>query len=204
MPEPAPDIPILVFARAPEPGRTKRRLTPVLGDEGAANLHERMIRTTVAVAGSAAIGPVQLWCTPSTDHIVFRCLKTEFAVSLHRQSGADLGQRMLSAFEYTLASYPGAVLVGTDCPSLRAADMAEAAGQLRKGTGAVFVPAIDGGYVLVGLSRPAPELFADVPWGTGGVMAATRDRLRKLGWKWRELAARRDIDRPEDLVELGF
>jgi glycosyltransferase A (GT-A) superfamily protein (DUF2064 family) len=62
----------------------------------------------------------------------------------------------------------------------------------------VFVPAEDGGYALIGLSRLDPRLFEGVPWGTSGVMAETRARLRAVGWSAHELSPLRDVDRPED------
>jgi glycosyltransferase A (GT-A) superfamily protein (DUF2064 family) len=66
-------------------------------------------------------------------------------------------------------------------------------------TDAVLGPAEDGGYVLLGLRHAAPALFRDMPWGEESIAALTRERMRELGWRWRELPALRDLDRPEDL-----
>ena len=63
-------------------------------------------------------------------------------------------------------------------------------------------PAEDGGYVLIGLKRAVPEIFAEIPWGTAGVAEITRGRMRALGWDWAELPALWDLDRPEDLARL--
>ena len=60
-------------------------------------------------------------------------------------------------------------------------------------------PALDGGYVLIGAREVRPELFARISWGTEAVLAQTRERLEELGWRWRELPALGDVDRPEDL-----
>jgi glycosyltransferase A (GT-A) superfamily protein (DUF2064 family) len=73
---------------------------------------------------------------------------------------------------------------------------------LQDGNDAVLGPARDGGYVLIGLNRPAPELFAGINWSTWAVMHETRSRLRALGWRWRELAEQWDVDRPADLARL--
>jgi glycosyltransferase A (GT-A) superfamily protein (DUF2064 family) len=67
---------------------------------------------------------------------------------------------------------------------------------------AVIGPAEDGGYVLIGLRRYAPELFKGVSWGTDLVLKETRERLRVLGWQWHELKERWDVDRPEDMKRL--
>ena len=71
----------------------------------------------------------------------------------------------------------------------------------------MFVPAEDGGYALIGLTRPQPRLFADIAWGSAQVMAQTRDRLRECNLRWRELETLWDVDRPEDyhrLQQSGF
>ena len=66
----------------------------------------------------------------------------------------------------------------------------------------VIVPAFDGGYVLIGVDRPRPELFAGVDWGTERVLAQTRERAHAARLRLLELESRRDIDRPEDLETL--
>ena len=93
------------------------------------------------------------------------------------------------------------ILVGSDCPSMRSADVQRAARLLRS-CDAVFAPAEDGGYPLIGLSRNAPGLFRDIDWGTSSVMKQTRKALAALDWRWRELRTLWDVDRPEDLERL--
>jgi glycosyltransferase A (GT-A) superfamily protein (DUF2064 family) len=66
----------------------------------------------------------------------------------------------------------------------------------------VFVPALDGGYVLVGLTRAASSLFNDMQWSTPQVMQATRARAVAAKLRWTELAPVADIDEPADLVHL--
>ncbi len=68
---------------------------------------------------------------------------------------------------------------------------------------AVFIPAEDGGYVLVGLRRPQPRLFEGIDWGSERVMAQTRERLSELGLRWVELPTLWDVDRPGDLLRLA-
>ena len=192
---------VVVMARAPVPGRTKRRLIPAIGAERAAALHRAMIRRAVATALASGVGPVELWCTPSPDHEVFRTLQGESPVALYRQTGPDLGARMHAAIE----ARPGAtVVIGTDCPSLGPDDLIRAAGALHAAaTDVVLAPAFDGGYVLIAVDRPGSELFAGVEWGTGRVLAQTRERARAARLRLLELEARRDIDRPEDLEALA-
>ena len=89
-----------------------------------------------------------------------------------------------------------------DVPGLGAGDIRAAMRALREGRDAVFAPAEDGGYLLVGLSHVMPALFEAMPWGTDAVMEETRQRLRNLGWRWLELATRWDVERPEDYQRL--
>jgi glycosyltransferase A (GT-A) superfamily protein (DUF2064 family) len=93
------------------------------------------------------------------------------------------------------------LLIGTDAPALDAAMLREAAAVLED-FDAVFVPAHDGGYALVGLARPAPGLFDEMPWSTSRVMGQTRSRIARDGLRHRELAPVHDVDEPADLVHL--
>ena len=64
----------------------------------------------------------------------------------------------------------------------------------------MFGPAEDGGYVLIGAARSPLQLFEGIAWGTSTVMQATRARLARGNWRWRELGLLWDLDRPEDLL----
>ena len=194
--------PVIVFAKAPVPGQVKTRLIPLLGESGAACLHERLAWHSLDRALHAGVGPVMLWCSPSTDHPFFRHCSESFQVSLHPQRGRDLGERMAQAFRETLNRADAALLMGTDSPNLTVNDLREASLCLHQNKDAVIGPAEDGGYVLIGLRRFAPELFTDISWGTHAVLEQTRDRFLNLGWEVHELSPRWDVDRPEDVERL--
>ena len=187
---------VAILAKAPLPGLAKTRLIPALGREGAALFQARLIARTLATACTAATGPVTLWAAPDESHL--RELARQFPVRLARQWGGDLGARMRAALE----SACPALLIGSDCPALEPEHLRSAADALRDGFDAAVIPAEDGGYVLIGLRRPQPALFADMPWGTATVMAETRRRARKLGLAVRELTPLWDVDVPEDLERL--
>ncbi|SDR32343.1 hypothetical protein SAMN05444161_2807 [Rhizobiales bacterium GAS191] len=199
---------IAVFARAPVPGQTKTRLIPLLSAEGAAALHLALLRKTLRSAteacsadaglGEERFGEVRLCCAPDISHPAFAACRAEFGVALEAQSGGDLGQRMLAAFE----SAPGPLLlIGSDCPALTPELLCGCARELRR-YDAVFLPAEDGGYALVGLRRAAPSIFADMEWSTERVMQETRARLRSAGLSWSEPAIVWDVDRPQDVARL--
>jgi rSAM/selenodomain-associated transferase 1 len=193
-------VSIAILARAPMAGTTKTRLIPALGASGAARLHRRMALGTVAVARQAGLGGnIVLWGTPAS-HRFFRALARS-GLDCRAQPEGDLGARMRAAL---LASLPQpTLLLGTDCPCLGVEHLRTCAQALLAGQDAVFLPAEDGGYGLIGLNAPArPELFEDMPWGTDRVMAETRRRLRALGYAWSEPARVWDVDTPADLARL--
>ena len=195
-----PAISVLVFARTPVPGQVKTRLIPAIGAERAANLHRAMLWRTVATAAAAAIGPVALWCSPAVEHPFIEEMQREFDLDVHLQQGADLGERMHRALQTCPAR---AVLVGSDCPFLEEQDLQMAAGILHDGDDAAIGPAEDGGYYLIGVRDSNMSVFSGIPWGSNDVLSATRQKFRDLGWQWREIVTRRDVDRPEDLAAVG-
>lgn len=195
------DCALIIFAKAPLPGYAKTRLARVLGNAAAARLASRMLDHTLACAAEAGIGPIELCCTPDTAHPQFQRAVGQFGVSLTGQGGGDLGERMHRALARSLERYSRAILIGTDAPGLCAGTLRAAAHALRKQS-SVFAPASDGGYALVGLSRPAPQLFDGIAWSTARVMSQTRERIGRLAMSSLELAAVHDVDEPEDLVHI--
>lgn len=202
MPLTSSEIRVVVFARAPRPGAVKTRLIPLLGAEAAAALHARLVEHTLATACAAGIGPVELCCAPRTADPFFGCCGDRYAISLAPQAEGDLGARMLDAFERTLPAARRVILIGCDCPALTASHLRQAVHALAEGNDAVLIPAEDGGYALIGLNRCDALLFHDIEWSSATVMAATRERLHRLQWRWKELETLWDIDRPEDYQRL--
>jgi rSAM/selenodomain-associated transferase 1 len=191
-----------VFAKAPVPGFAKTRLIPLLGKQGAARLQAELIRHTLGTCYAADAGPVELWCTPDTEHPFFQQCRLEYGVKLHGQCGGELGGRMYSALKSALRRGRTAVLLGTDIPGLTSGDLHGATRALSTGADAVIAPAHDGGYVLIGLTRVRSGLFRGIEWGTDRVLAQTRRRLQEFHYRWQELPTQRDIDRPEDWLGL--
>ncbi len=193
---------LIVFTRYPRPGEVKTRLITVLGPQGAADLQRRMTEHVVREAlrvqrrtGAA----VEVRYAGGTEALMRQWL----GVDCRPQADAGLGERMSDALAEALAEGArSAVIVGSDCPSVTADLLWDAFLALERGD-VVFGPAADGGYYLVGLRRPAPALFTDMPWGTADVLARTLDRARSLGLRTELVTELADVDEPADLARPG-
>lgn len=192
---------VQVFAKAPVAGEVKTRLIPRLGAAGAAALHSTLVERSLRTALDAAVGPVELWCAPARTHPAFRPLIVA-GVHTRNQGEGDLGTRMQRALADAQNASSAAILIGSDCPALGVKDLREAATALNEGLDAVFTPVEDGGYALIAVRRADKALFEGIAWSSDTVMEQTRVRMTGLGWHWRELALRWDVDRPEDYERL--
>lgn len=198
-----PDCVQLIFCKAPVAGHVKTRLLPALNAEQAAALHQRLARFSIERALQQRLCAVQLWCAPHTRHAFFRQCAQQYPLTLHRQTGGDLGERMHNAFTAALQNYRHAILTGCDCPSLQIEDIKRAVYSLQNGHDVVIAPAEDGGYVLIGLSAPRSTLFEQMPWGSDNVMELTRRKLILQSLVFDELARQWDVDKPHDLARLS-
>lgn len=192
---------VIVLAKAPVAGLAKTRLIPALGAAGSAALAGRMLAHAVQAAAAAAPRTLEVCAAPDATHPAFSQLARDHHLQLAAQGEGDLGQRMHRAFVRMLAHHDRAVIIGTDAPALDAVCLRDALAALEEHD-AVFVPALDGGYALVGLRRPQPSLFDGMAWSTAAVMEDTRRRLRAASLRWRELPPVADVDEPADLVHL--
>ncbi len=122
-------------------------------------------------------------------------------VCLSAQGEGDLGQRMARIARRVLDAGERPILIGTDCPALTPTHLRQAAAALETADTA-FLPAADGGYVLIGLRRFDARLFEGIAWSTDAVMQQTRSRLGELGWTRWEGETLHDIDTADDLVHL--
>ncbi|MBN2242668.1 MAG: TIGR04283 family arsenosugar biosynthesis glycosyltransferase [Acidobacteria bacterium] len=197
---------ILIFTRFPLPGKVKARLVPALGQRVAARLHRRMAEHTLKSARSVRSdsGPdaVEIAvCTSGARRGDFRAWLGR-DVRYLRQASGDIGKRMREAFQSAFdRGAKSALLVGSDIPGLCSGILEKALSGLRDHD-VVLGPAADGGYYLIGMNSPHPELFARKDWGTGSVGRQTRSAARNLGLTLMELPTLQDVDRPEDLASI--
>ncbi len=189
---------LIIFTRYPEPGKTKTRLIPVLGAEGAAALHRQMAERILSWAKPMRSQNLSLQVRVEGEtELVRRWLGLD--LSCREQGEGDLGRRMSRAFEEGFQTgFENIVLIGTDCPGL-SADLVRNAFARLASEEAVLGPANDGGYYLIGLRKTVPALFENIPWGTAEVLHSTLDITAGLRVRVSLLVPLDDIDRPEDL-----
>jgi uncharacterized protein len=197
----------VIFAKAPIPGEVKTRLCPPLTPDEAATLHGSFVldmleRTKLAVTKLQLPFHRYLACAPSSDLAFFKIMEERQGVRLLDQVGEDLGQRMHRTFVDLFAKgYTLVLLVGTDVPTLPLSVYQEAFTMLSR-SDVVLGPTMDGGYYLVGLTKPAEKLFAGVPWSTDQVLAVTQQKAKTLGLSFGLTTAWRDVDTIADLHAL--
>lgn len=176
---------VIVFARRPELG-VKTRLAAEIGEQAALAFYRACLQ---GVLDRLAAGPWRLLVAVTPDSALrdpaFR------GVEAAPQGDGDLGLRMRRFLEAADASAP-VIVVGSDIPDVQAGDIAAAVAALRFHD-LVLGPSPDGGYWLIGASRPPPpRLFDGVRWSTPHARADTMGRAR--GLKVAEVTELEDVD----------
>jgi rSAM/selenodomain-associated transferase 1 len=191
---------VIIFAKYPTPGMAKTRLQPALGVDGTAQMARRLLLHSVEQA-VATNYLVELCVSPAPNDPCWRALDLPDTLHWSGQVVGDLGARLLTASQQALDTYKKILLVGTDCPSLTAQCIQDAALQLDQHD-TVMIPASDGGYVLLGFKQVHDSLFSNIIWSTASVAAVTQQRIKALGWSLAVLEPLHDIDEPDDLKYL--
>jgi len=193
---------LVVVAKAPVPGQVKTRLGPEFTTAEASDLYRCFIRDRIREIGNLAGIDLAISYTPEGSETYFtRFLSNGF--QLFPQRGKDLGERLSNIFVDKLAGeYDAVSIIDSDTPDLPRSIAAQSFRLLMTaGADAVFGPCHDGGYYLVGLRRPHPELFMDIPWSTAEVLPRTLEKAHRLGLETKLLPPWNDLDTFEDLLD---
>jgi rSAM/selenodomain-associated transferase 1 len=177
-------VAVAIMCKTPEPGRSKTRLSPPLRPEECAAISSCFIRdlsSTIAelaaeggVTGYAVYTPVG--SEPALRQLLPSCFR------LLPQIEGGFGERLLGGIEHLLAAgHRAAILVNSDSPTLPREILRAAADAVAARDNVVLSPAHDGGYTLIGLSRPHRKLFENIPWSTAEVFASTVQRAQEMG-----------------------
>jgi rSAM/selenodomain-associated transferase 1 len=189
---------VVVMAKAPRAGLCKTRLEPLLGAEGCARLQAALVRR--AAAWAAAAGEAFVAFTPGDAREEIAALAP--GATLVEQSGGDLGERLAGVTAAVSERHDGPLmLVGVDTPQLGPFHAESALDDLRGGVDVTFGPAADGGYYLVGMREPHPEVFAlpSETWGGPEVFARSMAAAHQAGLSFGMLRAERDLDDEDDV-----
>lgn len=191
---------LVIFTRYPEPGKTKTRLIPALGAEGAANLQRQMTEHTLKQAQKLLelnSLSVEIHFSGGTEELMRSWLGSEWVY--FPQSAGGLGRRIQTAFEKGFSDgMTRIMIIGIDCPDLDCDRLSQAFESLYSHD-LVLGEADDGGYYLVGLSRNISQLFQGIDWGTSQVWQQTIAIAESLGLAIAKLPVLSDVDYPEDL-----
>ena len=189
---------LIQFTREPVPGQVKTRMLPALQPEAASDLHRELTLWTLRELCQYGHRPVELSVAGDPHHVFFDSCRQIGDVTVTTQVEGDLGERMHAALLAGLAASRKVILVGSDCPGidgeyLRGAELALDSDEV------VLGPALDGGYVLIGVRSVQRAWFEGIAWGGNTVYRDTTARLQGTGTRFSALAPLADIDRPEDL-----
>ncbi|TWT66350.1 TIGR04282 family arsenosugar biosynthesis glycosyltransferase [Allorhodopirellula solitaria] len=191
---------LIVFTRYPEAGKTKTRMIPALGPEGAAELQVALTRHALRVAADYCAQNAGEWEVRFAGGDAVKMGQCFGADHDYRpQAGGDLGRRLAQAVAAAFDEHARRVVViGADCPALHAGLLGQAMRALRD-SDVVLGPAVDGGYYLIGMRQDQPQLFRGIDWGSDRVREQTLCKAKQSQLRVHCLRPLSDVDRPEDL-----
>ncbi len=197
---------LIIFTRYPEPGKTKTRLIPLLGAEGAADLQRKMTEHTLSQVKRLSTSrelSAEIRYEGGNESLMKNWIGPDF--DYQPQGRGDLGLRMKRSFEDAFRSgTDAAVIIGTDIPDITDGIIQKAFNALKQ-KNIVLGPAKDGGYYLIGLqkdtlSQAISNLFIGINWGADDVLDNTIKIAKHSRLSFTLLEVLEDIDHPEDLI----
>lgn len=186
---------LLILLKAPVRGLVKTRLAAEVGPDAALTIYRQMLERVLGEM--AVLSDVELHYAPVTEQALIAAL-LKSGWRQHPQAAGDLGARMQQAFAAAFqAGAQRVVMIGTDCPEVDMTDI-HAAWKALAQHDLVLGPAADGGYWLIGLKQPRPELFSHIQWSTSSVLAETIARAQQMGLRYKRLRTLSDVDTKAD------
>jgi len=196
---PKPDT-LLVVAKQPAPGQTKTRLCPPLTHDQAAELYDCFLRDTLSIMRAVSDVHCVVGYLPEDAKAYFRQLAPD--MELVPQHGASLGERLDHLLtEALLRGSKRAVIMDSDSPTLPATYLRQAFDNLADAD-VVLGPTRDGGYYLIGMKQPQPQLLRKVQMSTPHVLSDTLMLAEASGLTVSLLPTWYDVDTVEGLCQL--
>ncbi len=207
---------LIIFVKNADPGTVKTRLAADLGESRAMEVYLRLVAHTMQqVRGVGDLADAFVYFSreiprrwPDMSRRGFPDNETGLKIfertAMRVQQGKDLGERMNKAFlEVFSDGYDRAVIIGSDCPELKTDHLKEAFDALADHE-TVAGPAADGGYYLLGMREPHPQVFRNKSWSTDTVLRRTLQDFRRAGLRTYLLPELRDMDVAEDYRQLRY
>lgn len=186
---------LALLIKSPRPSYVKTRLASTVGPALAVAIYRQMVEKQIRAIPAGWTAHIHF--SPAEDESNMKDWLSPLTrpyMTFHAQPKGDLGDRIIAAFAHAFNQEESSVIVaGGDCPALDEAVLRQAARALDTHD-AVLGPTIDGGYYLLGLRSPHPELFTDIPWSTPEVLEETRRRLHEAQLSTHELPPLEDVD----------
>lgn len=202
---------LLLFLKEPLPGQVKTRIGATMGPENAARVYQALVHVLIrqlngledcqlrfCYAPDDADEAIRFWILPHLlDHPELRFDPAH--IDFQPQGDGDLGDRLSRSFENGFAEgFAKIAVIGSDCIDISSRWVHAAFAQLNTKHQAAVGPTPDGGYHLLALQTPQPELFRDIPWSTPETLPTTLDRARENGLSIYQLPPLTDIDTEGD------
>lgn len=190
---------LVIFQKNAVQGKVKSRLAATIGEERALQVYKQLVMHTHN----------QIQQLENVDRVIFfsdfieksplEVFQPEFE---EIQTGEDLGERMSNAFHSLFQKrYKKVVIIGTDCPEIKTADIETAFRSLEENEVCIG-PALDGGYYLLGMRQFYGPLFQNIPWSSSEVSKRTLEILNRDQISYEMMKTLRDIDTEEDLIAI--
>jgi hypothetical protein len=188
---------IIVFVKNIKLGKVKTRLAKTIGDQAASEVYRELVKVTERATNNVA--------TDKRIYFSDTVVNTKWGDDYKTvQQGEDLGERMKNAFiDGFKDGYKYIVLIGSDLPDITSEHLKEGLQALHKNE-AVFGPAEDGGYYLIGLSKMQDSVFDNKPWSEPTLLTETLQELKENRVTFTTLDTLNDIDTYEDLIASKF
>lgn len=184
---------LIVFVKNAILGTAKTRLAKTIGDEAAFEVYKHLMHVTEQATLGVQGADVHVYFSSEKDHTRW----TDY--TQYVQQGTDLGERMADAFRRGFKlGYNKIVGIGSDLPDLTSEIITKGLNELNAND-AVFGPAEDGGYYLIGMKSMLDCIFENKPWSTESLLNVTLQELESKGHTVGIIETLNDVDTEEDL-----
>ena len=186
---------LIIFIKNPELGKAKTRIAKTMGDEKALSIYKELLQHTLDTTlkvdchrnlfYSAHVNKEDQWS------------EKDFLKQLQIEGG--LGDKIRDAFQRVMKTADSCLIIGSDCGDM-SEDILNQAFTALQSHDVVLGPTFDGGYYLLGVSKPDLELFDGVAWSTETVYDQTIEKVKAANATYFELPKLHDIDYEEDYL----